>query len=415
VSTTLPATSPETAEIPVTAETSALRMSSDGAVATATLPVEAPPARRSRLDALTGMRALAALNIVFFHFSDPKIFGPFAPVVDNGYVSVSFFLLLSGFVLAYNYRERADRGLMRARTFWMARFSRIYPVFLFSLVMSFLVLGQEWRIRPHGEFAWGIGLTFLLAQGWSPTLCTFWNAPAWTLTTDVFFYALFPWLVTLRRPKTRNRIVWTMLGCWCLSFILPALYMILNPDGDPHLDRYSNGWWLRAVKFGPLQHLPSFLFGMALAGLNDLIPERSHLRTKLGVAGFTALYILMCFGSHMPYLFMHDGLLMPLYAMIVLGLAGRNFLTRLFSIYPLIVIGEASYCLYILHFNLWNLLHDDTHLLARAGLLRFDPWLSYALLVLVSIAVMYLVERPGQRWIKRWTHVNTPALPTSVP
>jgi peptidoglycan/LPS O-acetylase OafA/YrhL len=264
-----------------------------------------------------------------------------------------------------------------------------------------------------------VGLTLLLAQGWSPTLCTFWNAPAWTLTTDVFFYALFPWLVTLRRPRTRNRIVWTMLGFWCLSFILPALYMILNPDGDPHLGRYSNGWWLRAVKFGPLQHLPSFLFGMALAGLNDLIPERSHLRTALGITAFASLYTIMCFGDHMPYLFMHDGLLMPLYAMIVLALAGQNFLARVFAIYPLIVIGEASYCLYILHFNLWNLLHDDTHLLARAGLLRFDPWLSYALLVLISIAVMYLVERPGQRWIKRWTHqpqrFHEPVSPPSVP
>ena len=138
-------------------------------MATATLPAQAPPSRRSRLEALTGMRALAALNILFFHFSDPKIFGPFAPVVDNGYVSVSFFLLLSGFVLAYNYRERADRGLMRARTFWKARFSRIYPVYLFSLLMSVIVLTQEWRLRPHGEFTWGVVLTLLLAQGWSPT------------------------------------------------------------------------------------------------------------------------------------------------------------------------------------------------------------------------------------------------------
>jgi peptidoglycan/LPS O-acetylase OafA/YrhL len=363
------------------------------------------------------MRALAALNIVFFHFSDPKIFGPFAPIVDNGYVSVSFFLLLSGFVLAYNYRERADRGLMHARTFWMARFSRIYPVFLFSLLVSLIVLGQEWHVRTHGEFAWGVALTLILAQGWSPTLCTFWNTPAWTLTTDVFFYALFPWLITLRRPQTRRRIVWTMLGCWLLSFILPALYTLFNPDGDPHPGRYSNGWWLRAIKFGPVQHLPSFLFGMTLANLNDFIPERSHVRTALGVTAFAALYTIMCFGDHMPYLFMHDGMLMPFYAMIVLALAGRNFLTRIFSIYPLLVIGEASYCLYILHFNLWNLLHDDTHLLERAGLLRFDPWLSYLLLVASAVGTMYLVERPGQRLVKRWMHLGTrvPAVPPSVP
>jgi peptidoglycan/LPS O-acetylase OafA/YrhL len=413
VSTTLPATSVESPE------TSVARVSSEHGVATATVSVQSPPARRSHLHALTGMRALAALNILFFHFSDPKIFGPFAPVVDNGYVSVSFFLLLSGFVLAYNYRERAERGLMRARTFWMARFSRIYPVFLFSLLISVFVLQQEWRVRPHSEFAWGVGLTLILAQGWSPVLSTFWNTPAWTLTTDVFFYALFPFLVTARRPRTRNHIVWSMLGFWCLSFILPALYTLLSLDGDPHPGRYSNGLWLRFIKFGPLQHLPSFLFGMALASLNDLIPERSRLRTALGIAAFSVLYIIMCFGSHMPYLFMHDGLLMPLYGMVVLALAGRNFLTRLFSVYPLIVIGEASYCLYILHFNLWLLLHDDTHLIERAGLLRFDPWLSYVLIVGTAIAVMYLVERPGQRWIKRWTHqpqrFRDPAAPRTVP
>jgi peptidoglycan/LPS O-acetylase OafA/YrhL len=412
VSTTLPVTT----EMP---ETSAAPASSEHGVATATLPVHAPPVRRSRLDALTGMRALAALNILFFHFSDPKIFGPFAPVVDNGYVSVSFFLLLSGFVLAYNYRERADRGLVRARTFWIARFSRIYPVFLFSLLISVFVLMQEWRGRSHTEFALGIGLTLLLAQGWSPTLSTFWNTPAWTLTTDVFFYALFPWLVTLRRPRSRNRIVWSMLAFWCLSFILPALYTILNLDGDPHPGRYSNGWWLRFIKFGPLQHLPSFLFGMALASLNDLIPERSRLRTALGIFAFSALYVILFFGNHMPYLFMHDGLLMPLYGMVVLALAGRNFLVRLFSIYPLIVIGEASYCLYLLHFNLWMFLHDDTHLIERAGLLRFDPWLSYVLIVGFAVAAMYLVERPGQRWIKRWTNqpqrFREPAMPPTAP
>jgi peptidoglycan/LPS O-acetylase OafA/YrhL len=63
------------------------------------------------------------------------------------------------------------------------------------------------------------------------------------------------------------------------------------------------------------------------------------------------------------------------------------------------------------------LLHEETHLIERAGLLRFDPWLSYVLIVVIAIAVMYLVERPGQRWIKRRTHSigATPAMPPSVP
>ncbi|MGI8770997.1 MAG: acyltransferase family protein [Acidobacteriaceae bacterium] len=370
-------------------------------VADAPLPSsDITPPRRSHMDALTGMRALAALNIVFFHFSNPKWFGPFAPVVDNGYVSVSFFLLLSGFVLAYNYQGRADRGEMRARTFWLARFSRIYPAFLFSLLVSLGMLMEEWHARTHGQFLAGIALTPLLLQGWSPQLCTFWNTPAWTLTTDVLFYALFPWLITLKRPRTRRAIVLAMLMWWVVSFILPALYTIFHPDGELHIDRYSNGLWLRALKFGPLQHVPSFLFGMGLASINDFLPERSRARLALGLVGFSGLYIVLFYGSQMPYVFMHDGLLMPLYAMIILGLAGQNFLARLFSIAPLLAVGEASYCLYILHFNLWLLIHNSK-VLERTGLARFDPWLSYALLVIVALAALRWVERPGQRWIKR--------------
>ena len=64
----------------------------------------------ARLNALTGLRCFAAVNIVFFHFSNPQWFGPLAPVVNAGYASVSFFILLSGFVLAYNYAARARAG-----------------------------------------------------------------------------------------------------------------------------------------------------------------------------------------------------------------------------------------------------------------------------------------------------------------
>ncbi len=384
-------------------------------------PVAPPPqpiaatTRKPQLHALTGMRALAALNIVFFHFSNPRWFGPFSPIVENGYVSVSFFLLLSGFVLAYNYRERAEQGQMSARTFWMARFSRIYPVFLFSLVVSLGMLADEWHARSHAQFGWGVVLTLLLQQGWSPQLCTFWNTPAWTLTTDVFFYAVFPWAVAWRWPKTRRALLLIMLLFWVSSFILPGLYTIFHPDGELHINRYSNGIWLRALKFGPVQHLPSFLFGMALAGLNNYVSEKSWLRLWLGLAGLAGFYGILALGDRLPYVFMHDGLLMPLYALIILGLAGHNIVARIFAVAPLVAVGEASYCLYILHFNLWNLIHDSK-VLEHLGLIRFDPWLSYALLVAVALAAMYAVERPGQAWIKRRFHFEPQArVPASTP
>ena len=230
-------------------------------------------------------------------------------------------------------------------------------------------------MRPHGEFAWGVGLTLLLAQGWSPTLCTFWNiARLDALTTDVFFYALFPWLVTLRRPRTRNRIVWTMLRSGASVSSCRALRHLQSrrrPAPRPLLQR---------VVAPRCQIRPAATSAVLPLRHGAGLPQRLHPGAQ--PSPHRARRRRLCRPLHHPDASAPTCLISSCTmacscrsALIVLGLAGRNFLTRLFSVYPLIVIGEASYCLYILHFNLWNLLHDDTHLLARAGLLRYDPWL----------------------------------------
>ncbi len=89
-------------------------------------------------------------------------------------------------------------------------------------------------------------------------------------------------------------------------------------------------------------------------------------------------------GPLVPYAIIHDGLLMPLFGCIILGLAGKNPLARALGVRPLVFVGEASYCLYLLHFNFWNLIHDS-HVLDGLGLIRFDPWISYVLLIAMAI------------------------------
>lgn len=356
-------------------------------------------AKKGRLPALTGLRAFAALNIVFFHFSNPKWFGPFAPIVDNGYTSVSFFLLMSGYILAYNYSDRAKSGELRAPTFWVARLSRLYPVYFFALIVSLGMLVQEWHVRTHLQFAAGFVMTPLLLQGWSPSLATFWNTPAWTMCTEAFFYLIFPMVVRWRRPKHLGGLTVNLFLLWLLGMVLPVLYLWLHPDGVVHPDRYTDGFWMRALKFTPPPHLPSFLFGIVLADVDAKLARDGYKRLLLGLGGVAGLYTILYFGDHMPYPMMHDGLLMPLFALAILGLAGRNLISRFFGFAPFVALGQASYCLYILHFNLWNLIHSSG-LLEKTGLIQLDPWISYLLLITGAVLTMVLIERPAQRWIR---------------
>jgi len=354
-----------------------------------------------RLNALTGLRSFAAVNIVLFHFSNPQWFGILAPVVNAGYASVSFFILLSGFVLAYNYAERARQGQLDRVRFWKARLTRLYPIYLLSLLMSWRMVTVEYHAHTHGMFWAGMVLSPLLLQGWIPSIATFLNTPAWTMSAESFYYSLFPWLAKAKRPSRIARSLVLLAVVWLLGMVPGTLYVIFSPDGIAHPDRWSWGPWLQALKYTPLPHLASFVFGILLAGLDELLGRAGKVRFLLGLCGFAALFSVLELGSQVPYAIIHDGLLMPLFGCIILGLAGQNPLSKLLSLRPLVFVGEASYCLYLLHFNFWNLIHD-THVLDRLGLVRFDPWISYVILVAMALLALHLVEKPAQRQLRKW-------------
>ena len=357
-----------------------------------------------RLNALTGLRTFAAINIVFFHFSNPQWFGIFAPVVNAGYASVSFFILLSGYVLAYNYAARARAGELDVRRFYEARFTRLYPIYILSLIVGWRMIPQEYASHSHGMFWTGMVLTPLLLQGWIPEIATFGNTPAWTMSAEAFYYVLFPWLASWKQPGRVRPILARLGAIWMLGLIPGTLYIIYSPDGIANPDRFSSGPWLQALKFTPLPHLASFVFGVLLAELDELIPRPGHLRFWIGVFGFAGTFFLLWLGSDVPYAIIHDGLLMPLFGCIILGLSGTNPLSHALGIRPLVFVGEASYCLYLLHFNFWNLIHDS-HVLNKLHIAQLDPWISYAILIAMALLALHLVEKPAQRQLRKWMKV----------
>ncbi|MDQ2834448.1 MAG: acyltransferase [Acidobacteriota bacterium] len=355
--------------------------------------------RKPALPALTGIRTLLAFSIVLFHFTPPHL-GLLYPIIDNGYIFVGVFFLISGYILTYNYADRA-RTLVK-REFWLARFSRLYPVYLLVLILSLHMLGEEWHARSHFEFWQGLILTPLVLQGWSPSVATFWNTVAWTLSSEVVLYAAFPWLIRLRWPTRPSTLVGLFLALWAIGLIPHSLYLLLNPDHlTGPIDRYSSTQWLRFLKFTPLPYVCTFLAGVTLGKIQLALTFRPRQRLALAALSLAVsgifFYTLVL---HTPYLLMHGGLMTPVFAALVLGLSGPHLISSAFSWRPLLLVGESSYCLYLLHFNVFQLLHMY-HVPERLHLAEFEPWLSYVILVLLSLAVFHLVEVPARKALLR--------------
>jgi peptidoglycan/LPS O-acetylase OafA/YrhL len=218
------------------------------------------------------------------------------------------------------------------------------------------------------------------------------------MCTEAFFYLIFPVVICWKRPQHWRGLLTLLLLLWAAGMVLPTLYTVIQPDG-PNPNRYTDSFWMRALKFSPPPHIPSFFFGIVLADVDARISRASRWRLPLGIAGVGALYTVLYYGDHMPFALMHDGLLMPLFGLSILGLAGHNLIARFFGFWPFVAVGQASYCLYILHFNLWELIHNS-HLLDKLHLVKFDPWLSYCLLIAAALLAMKFIEKPAQRRIR---------------
>lgn len=355
-------------------------------MATLTLPasqestVKPAPAARPALDALTGVRFLFAVYVIVYHVilvyavaanePRPEMAG-FARWCAQGadffsqtwyargwsrcaYPGLTMFFVQSGFILTYTLQGWDGRVKMNRRDFAANRFARVYPLYFFALVLSFpYFLATTHRV--------GIGLlvtaiaTLALAQAWSPLTAIEWNSPGWSLSAEVFFYVLFVYLI-VRLDLLSRRALWTIAVAACLVvYIVPLVYMAVDPDGLGPVDWASEGFWLKAAKYNPLVRFPEFLLGMILGVLFGqqaaTLAARRESRGGWAVAAALALFcVAQTFGDYIPYLIMHNALELPIMGLLIAGLAlGGGPIGWILARRPLVYLGDCSYGLYILH------------------------------------------------------------------
>lgn len=351
-------------------------------------------ARGAPLPALTGLRFVAALHVVLYHAVRPLLVdapaGP-AALLQSGPSAVTLFFVLSGFVLVHVYGDAPP-----ARAFWSARFARLAPLYWGALLLA-LPIGLVARARglvddPLGP--WSLPLVASGLQAWIPAAALRWNAPAWSLSCELFFYLLFPLLARLVATQSDRGALALGVAAFVVGNALPLAYLAVAPDGLASPLITDEATWLNAVKLSPLARLPDFVLGV-VAG--SLFSRGRRVPTWLGV-GALLLTLGVAASGQLPTLLLHNALLAPAFAVVIAWLAvDRGPLARVLSSRALHLLGESSYALYLLHVPLflWAMA------LTRSTSLSPERALVVALLAVpISVGAHLALERPARRWLR---------------
>jgi peptidoglycan/LPS O-acetylase OafA/YrhL len=341
------------------------------------------------LKRLTGVRAVAAIFVVFFHFSDDfaVLFHPIRllrSVYRSGDAGVDLFFILSGFILSLNYLDAFESFSRREYfDFLRARLARVYPVHLFTLLFlgAMVLAARHYGIfvpaENHTRFTFFTNL--FLVQVWPGFFRgQNWNLPAWSISAEWFVYLVFPFLA-LRIAKTKRPLPW--------SGILLAIFIVSSLFGA----RASLSWSLLRVTC-------EFFAGCMLyrayrAGLR--CPMQPWLAGLLSISVCVAC---MQFG-------VTKSLALPFLALLIWGLAANpnGALSGRMAVYW----GQVSYSLYMTHGICQIVLNRivPVERFQTASLpVRLSIIVAYLTVTAVAaVATFHLVEEPARKWLRTRT------------
>jgi peptidoglycan/LPS O-acetylase OafA/YrhL len=357
-----------------------------------------------KLKALTALRFFAALHVVVFHMRIVGLLPAGAWWYENfaavGYIGVNLFFVLSGFILVYTY---AGTG-MSPKRFWQARFARIYPAYALSLAVSapFFFFAVRHLDIPFLEWskehlAAACVLTVTLLQSWFPQAALTWNAVCWSLSVEAFFYLAFPALLLWSKKFATRNLFWAIIFWSLVSLAISVLYIVVHPDG---IEKINSGettlLWKNLLSFNPLLRLPEFLVGVFAGRLFLSAKNSPKLATPLVFLGVAMVTTLVLVADRIPRPLISAGFLSPAFAAIIYGLALQPGWAKLLESRALVLLGDASYSLYLLHSTVISTVSDHLSSLQWAP----RALLAFLAAVAASLASFYLVEEPCRKLLR---------------
>ncbi len=356
-----------------------------------------------QLDQITFTRFIAALTVVFFHYGQ-SVFPANVPFlfenITAGPIAVGYFYVLSGFIMAIAYYkpDKSNQKAISKKRYWVARFARIYPVYLLALLLivaaKYKGLAESWESLP---------LHLFLLQSWFPGYPITLNTPGWSLSVEAFFYLCFPFLLLwVYKVGIKPLTIFTIILWLATQYIL--LVQLNSTDYAPKTQLHD------FIYYNPLMHLNSFVAGI-LCG----VYLKKNASTPTSENSNNASWLFLSFGLiflliwSRPYLeqilglklAFTNGLLAPAFLLFIVLLAKhKGRITKIFSNGWLVLLGEASYSLYILQKPVHGIY--DKLVVPRLSLSETSHFYVFViLLIIISILSFKIFETPMRKIIRR--------------
>lgn len=346
---------------------------------------------KNQILSLTGLRFFAAAIVVIFHFARPHN-AQLLNFISHGAIGVMIFFVLSGFILTYSYSLGSGEVRGTLRSFWAARFARLYPVYATGVLLFVPII-----IMAANTPLWHRTVTAVLSlavlQAWFHLLGLswgMWNPPGWSLSAEMFFYLVFPMACISLSKASTSRLVIISVICWALSVLGMNMHALAHLTED---DLWA---------FLPLVRLPEFLLGMA-AGLiwkRRNTAAFDQLAPYFAITAVAVLVAAMCLAVNDKMFF--SGFFSPVAAVLICSLAcGRGLLVRIMSSRPVVLLGGASYSMYILHWPLWLI---GLHFFSNTRFITQQPnayFLAYFVFTTAAACICFLcIEEPMNRILR---------------
>jgi len=378
----------------------------------------ASPTQKPQLLELTSTRFVAAMAVLLGHFADLLALPPLVSRLISGGIGVSFFFVLSGFILCYIYWDTFFDGISadKFRRYFVARIARVYPLYVVALVLitglylaMVTVRSGSVDFPPNPIVSWIANL--LAVQTFAPTRVTqqFWNGPGWSISTEFGFYLMLPFILAGIAKYIRD-----VEGLLLLLVLAIALGVLAQASTLTLVLGF--GWdrvfWLDTVASRNIFWLlPEFVTGVVTARLlygghlSWLGRAGARNMLLIGSVGFVLVLNLLPWPTEdhafvMMRQFRLDlGYMIPFAGVIAALAAGPTWLSTLLQRPVSVILGEASYALYIFHWipltalAVMKAVGMSVHPITVAAVI--------VLTVLASIASYLWFERPVRAYLRR--------------